>query len=117
MAQIPVIMMTGHVGEESEVLCLKAGADDFVIKPINPAVLRARIETQLRLALDAEQLQEQNDELEAWRRNLERDLAAARLTQRSLIPQKPPRLSGMGNRCLLSAGDRGGRRHLWLVAE
>ncbi|HJX24928.1 MAG TPA: response regulator, partial [Chthoniobacterales bacterium] len=94
VAQIPAIMLTGHGGEESEVLCLKAGADDFVTKPINIAVLHARIETQLRLRFMREQLQQQNDELEAWRRNRERDLAAARLTQQSLIPQKPPRLPG-----------------------
>src|SRR5882724_11465806 len=94
VAQIPAIMLTGHGGEESEVLCLEAGADDFVTKPINTAVLRARIETQLRLRSMREQLQEQNDELEAWRRNLERDLSAARLTQQSLIPHKPPKLSG-----------------------
>ena len=94
VAQIPAIMLTGHGGEESEVLCLKAGADDFVTKPINTAVLRARIETQLRLRAMRDQLQEQNDQLEAWRRNLERDLAAARLTQRSLIPQKAPSLPG-----------------------
>ena len=94
IAQIPAIMLTGHGGEESEVLCLEAGADDFVTKPINAAVLRARIETQLRLRFMRRQLQQQNDELEAWRRNLERDLAAARLTQQSLIPHKPPKLSG-----------------------
>lgn len=94
IAQLPAIMLTGHGGEESEVLCLEAGADDFVTKPINPAVLRARIETQLRLRLMRGQLQQQNDELEAWRHNLERDLAAARLTQQSLIPQKPPVLPG-----------------------
>ncbi len=92
IAQIPVIVMTGH--GENEVLCLEAGADDFVIKPINPAVLRARIETQLRLRSMRMQLQEQNRKLEEWRSNLERDLAAARLTQRSLIPQKPPTISG-----------------------
>src|SRR5438876_10607209 len=40
------------------------------------------------------QLERQNDELEEWRRNLERDLAAARLTQQSLIPQKPLLLPG-----------------------
>jgi len=57
-------------------------------------VLRARIETQLRLRSMRRQLERQNDELEEWRRNLERDLAAARLTQQSLIPQKPPALSG-----------------------
>jgi serine phosphatase RsbU (regulator of sigma subunit) len=94
VAQIPAIMLTGHGGEESEVLCLEAGADDFVTKPINEAVLRARIDTQLRLRSMRNQLQEQNDELEAWRRNLERDLEAARLTQQSLIPQKPPVLPG-----------------------
>jgi len=94
IAQLPTIMLTGHGGEESEVSCLEAGADDFVTKPINEAVLRARIETQLRLRSMRSQLQQQNDELEAWRRNLERDLAAARLTQQSLIPQKPPGLPG-----------------------
>ncbi|PYJ07187.1 MAG: hypothetical protein DMF06_16430 [Verrucomicrobia bacterium] len=94
IAQLPTIMLTGHGGEESEVLCLEAGADDFVTKPINQAVLRARIETQLRLRSLRIQLQQQNDELEAWRHNLERDLAAARLTQQSLIPQKPPTLPG-----------------------
>jgi sigma-B regulation protein RsbU (phosphoserine phosphatase) len=94
VSQIPAIMLTGHGGEESEVLCLEAGADDFVTKPINTAVLRARIETQLRLRSMRRQLQHQNEELEEWRHNLERDLAAARLTQQSLIPQKPPALRG-----------------------
>ena len=94
IAQIPAIMLTGHGGEASEVLCLEAGADDFVTKPINQPVLRARIETQLRLRSMRSQLQKQNDELEAWRRNLERDLEAARLTQQSLIPHKPPVLPG-----------------------
>src|SRR2546430_14040053 len=88
-------MLTGH--GESEVTCLKAGADDFAIKPINAEVLRARIETQLRLHSLRAQLQQQNQELEAWRRDLERDLAAARLTQQALIPQKAPTLAGWGS--------------------
>ena len=94
IAQIPAIMLTGHGSEESEVRCLQAGADDFVTKPVNAAVLRARIETQLRLRSMRRQLERQNDELEEWRRNLERDLAAAQLTQQSLIPQKPPTIAG-----------------------
>jgi sigma-B regulation protein RsbU (phosphoserine phosphatase) len=94
IAQLPTIMLTGHGGEESEVLCLEAGADDFATKPINQAVLLARIETHLRLRSMREQLQNQNDELEDWRSNTERDLEAARLTQQSLIPQKPPLLEG-----------------------
>ncbi|HEX4666529.1 MAG TPA: fused response regulator/phosphatase [Chthoniobacterales bacterium] len=94
IAQLPAIMLTGDGGEESEVRGLEAGANDFVTKPINLPVLRARIETQLRLQSLRRQLQKQNTELEAWRENLERDLAAARLTQQSLIPQKPPTLPG-----------------------
>src|SRR6476660_5061451 len=94
VAQIPTIMLTAHGSEESEVSCLQAGADDFVTKPVNAAVLRARIETQLRLRSMRRQLERQNEELEKWRRNLERDLAAARLTQQSLIPQKPLALPG-----------------------
>src|SRR5256886_8264584 len=94
IAQLPTIMLTAHGSEESEVNCLQAGADDFVTKPVNAAVLRARIETQLRLRSMRRQLERQNDELERWRRDLERDLAAARLTQQSLIPQKPLVLPG-----------------------
>jgi phosphoserine phosphatase RsbU/P len=94
VAQIPAIMLTAHGSEQSEVSCLHAGADDFVAKPVNASVLRARIETQLRLRSMRQQLEQQNDELEKWRRDLERDLAAARLTQQSLIPQKPLVLPG-----------------------
>jgi sigma-B regulation protein RsbU (phosphoserine phosphatase) len=94
VAQIPAIMLTAHGSEESEVSCLQAGADDFVTKPVNAAVLRARIETQLRLRSMRRQLERQNNELETWRRDLERDLAAARLTQQSLIPQKPLTVPG-----------------------
>ncbi len=94
VAQIPAIMLTAHGSEQSEISCLQAGADDFVTKPVNASVLRARIETQLRLRSMRRQLERQNDELEKWRRDLERDLAAARLTQQSLIPQKPLLLPG-----------------------
>jgi phosphoserine phosphatase RsbU/P len=116
VAQIPVIMLTGH--GESEVRCLKAGADDFVIKPVNVEVLRARIETQLRLHSMRVQLQEQNDKLEAWRRNLERDLAAARLTQQSLIPQKPPAIPGWDiAACYRPVIEVGGDIYDWLPMD
>ena len=92
VAQLPVIMLTGY--GESEVQCLEAGADDFVVKPVKIEVLRARIEAQLRVHSLRLQLQQQNKDLEEWRRIHERDLAAARATQQSLIPQKPPQIAG-----------------------
>ena len=113
VAQVRVIMLTGH--GESEVTCLQAGADDFVIKPINAEVLRARIETQLRLRSLRVQLQQQNRELEAWRQDLERDLGAARLTQQSLIPQTAPVLTGWAiATCYRPVIEVGGDIYGWL---
>ena len=49
IATLPIILLTAYSGEEHEVACLGAGADDFVTKPVNLLILKARIETQLRL--------------------------------------------------------------------
>ncbi len=94
VAQLPVIMLTGMVGDEQEVHCLEAGASDFVTKPVNAAVLQARINTQLRLHALRRQLERQNQELADWRADLERDLEAARATQQTIIPQSLPALPG-----------------------
>ena len=94
VAQLPIIMLTGMGGEEQEVFCLQAGANDFVAKPVNPAVLKARIDTQLRLSTLRRQLEGQNQALADWRAELERDLEAARLTQQTIIPQGPPSIPG-----------------------
>lgn len=47
-AQIPVIMLTARSAEEDCIICLNAGADDYVIKPFSPKVLIARIEAVWR---------------------------------------------------------------------
>jgi sigma-B regulation protein RsbU (phosphoserine phosphatase) len=87
-------MLTAHTGEEEEVQCLEAGANDFVSKPINLPILKARIDTHLRLHALRTQLEEQNAELERARRNHELDLEAARLTQQAILPLKPPTVAG-----------------------
>ena len=47
--ELPVVMLTAHDSEEEEVRCLKAGANDFLAKPVGRAALTARIQTQLRM--------------------------------------------------------------------
>jgi serine phosphatase RsbU (regulator of sigma subunit) len=94
LAGLPIIMLTGHTGEEQEVECLQAGANDFVTKPINLPILKARIETHLRLHMLRTQLEDQNAELERARRNHEMDLEAARLTQQAILPIRPPTIPG-----------------------
>lgn len=85
LQNLPVIMLTAHTGEEDELRCLEAGANDFVTKPVSASVLEARIVTQLRLRAYAR-------ELEEWNKLREADLACARSTQLGLVPQTMPEL-------------------------
>ncbi|WP_157269138.1 diguanylate cyclase domain-containing protein [Azohydromonas aeria] len=49
LQEIPVIFVTAHHGADEESRALDAGAMDFIPKPVNPAVARARVRTQLAL--------------------------------------------------------------------
>ncbi|QGM45319.1 diguanylate cyclase [Methylocystis heyeri] len=49
LAQIPVIFVTARGGVEDEVRALEAGGVDFITKPVNLAVARARVKTHLAL--------------------------------------------------------------------
>jgi DNA-binding response OmpR family regulator len=44
----PIIILTGYNSESDTILALESGANDYVIKPYNFAVLLARIRNQLR---------------------------------------------------------------------
>lgn len=44
-----VIVITAHTGVDSEVAALASGAEDYITKPFNPPVVRARVQTHLRL--------------------------------------------------------------------
>lgn len=46
---IPVIFLTAHNDAQQETQGLELGAVDFIAKPINPAVVRARVRTHLTL--------------------------------------------------------------------
>lgn len=45
---IPLLMLTSIQGIENEIAGISSGADEFLIKPLHPAVVRARIEAMLR---------------------------------------------------------------------
>ena len=45
---IPIIILSGDESSEKRIKCLDAGADDFIVKPFNPAELEARIKVVLR---------------------------------------------------------------------
>lgn len=62
---IPVIFVTAMNDIEAELQGLYVGAVDYITKPIVPAVLLARVKTQLELKETRDRLTDQNAWLEA----------------------------------------------------
>jgi len=48
LKNIPLIMLSGKDETSNKITCLKAGADDYVIKPFNPEEVDIRIKNILR---------------------------------------------------------------------
>ena len=55
---IPVIFVTAHADASQETLGLATGAVDFISKPVNPAVVRARVKTHLTLKFQSDLLRQ-----------------------------------------------------------
>jgi len=75
--RLPVVVMSSHEEVDVMAACIESGADDFVIKPFNPVMLRARLHTLMekKQFRDAEarhlaELLELREELERTNRAL-----------------------------------------------
>ncbi len=45
---IPLIMLSGKEDSKDKIRCFESGADDYILKPFNPAELVARIDRRLK---------------------------------------------------------------------
>jgi response regulator RpfG family c-di-GMP phosphodiesterase len=61
---IPIIFLTALAAIEDEIHGLELGAVDYITKPINPSLVLARVDTQLKIKAAADFLRDQNDYLE-----------------------------------------------------
>jgi putative two-component system response regulator len=61
---IPVIFLTGKTDVEDEMKGLELGAIDFIVKPISPDIVMARVKNHLATKLKEDRMQNQNDNLE-----------------------------------------------------
>ena len=112
---IPVIMISALSELDSVVRCIAMGAEDYLPKPFNSTLLKARIGACLekkrahdRETLLFKQLQEsheqmeqlagalrtQNDEMARWRRAQEADLEIARTSQQAIVSIPLPVIDG-----------------------
>lgn len=76
--RLPVIMCTALGDESSVVVAIRAGANDYVEKPINFPVLMARLKSQLLRKEAMETLRKANDSLEDTLVQRTRDLMNSR---------------------------------------
>jgi two-component system cell cycle response regulator len=56
-AAIPVVVVTAHADRRSRLAALRAGAEDYLVKPVDDAVLAARVRSLLRTRMLAEELE------------------------------------------------------------
>ncbi len=64
LAELPVIMLTARAESAALISGLEAGADDYISKPIDFSVLKARIETQLSKVKSKKSLRQVNTALD-----------------------------------------------------
>jgi len=55
---IPILMLTSVLGAENEVEGIESGADEYLLKPVHPAVLRSRVRAMVRQKLAVNSLEE-----------------------------------------------------------
>ena len=85
LQDIPVIVTSAVDQLDSVVRCIEMGAEDYLTKPIERTLLKARIDS----SLEKKRLR---DKQKATVERLEREMELARITQMSILPNKLPNL-------------------------
>ncbi len=86
LRHIPVVLLSEVKDTETVIRCIEAGADDYLPKPFNPALLKARI----RASLERKRLRDQEQRLlariKAYQERISGELADATTYLTSLLP-------------------------------
>lgn len=87
LRHIPVVMISAIGETDSVVRCIELGADDYLPKPFNPVILRARVNS----SLDKKKL---HDRERVWAESMERELEIGRRIQQGFFPSHLPTPEG-----------------------
>jgi class 3 adenylate cyclase/CheY-like chemotaxis protein len=75
LRHVPVIMISAVDDMDSVVRCIELGAEDYLPKPFNPILLRARVGASIERKRLHDQITAQAAELAKWNRTLEQRVA------------------------------------------
>jgi phosphoserine phosphatase RsbU/P len=87
-SEIPVIFLTGQIGEEDEMKGFEVGAVDYVHKPFSPAVVKARVRSHILL-------REARAQLASRLLAINAELDMARQIQLSILPHTLPAIEAL----------------------
>jgi len=84
---IPVLMISAVDEKDTVIRCIEWGADDYLLKPFNPVLLRARI----NVSIEKKRLR---DRERLYLQKIENDLSIARKIQKHFLPDRLPEPTG-----------------------
>ena len=87
---IPVIFVTAMGQVEDETKGLALGAIDYLTKPISPAIVEARVKTQLALKENLEELHDAYAVIETQKNRMQKELDVGRDIQLAMVPKEFP---------------------------
>jgi phosphoserine phosphatase RsbU/P len=88
LREIPVLMISALDHDERIARCIEQGADDYLAKPFNPVILRARINASLEKKRLRESEQQTLHALQESQAKLASELSEAAEYVRSLLPSR-----------------------------
>jgi adenylate cyclase len=104
LRHIPVIMISAVDDMESVIRCIELGAEDYLPKPFNPTLLRARVGASLERKQLHDQVTAQAADLAAWNRTLEQRVEQ-QLCEIERVSRLKRFLSPQVTELILSSGD------------
>jgi adenylate cyclase len=104
LQHVPVIMISAVDEIESVIRCVELGAEDYLSKPFNPTLLRARVGATLERKKLHDQVRAQAADLAAWNQNLEQRVAG-QLTEIERVGRLKRFLSPQIADLVMSSGD------------
>ena len=100
LAMLPVVMVTGSESTD-RVSSIEAGADDFLVKPVDSVALLARVRSLLRIKAYHDTVEHLNQTLEARVQQQVDELARVGRLRRFLSPQLADLLVSSGDEAIL----------------
>lgn len=91
----PVIMISANEEPEFLEACFSGGVDDYIIKPVNLSLLALKVSALIKSVAMQKLIKSQNDELEAFKAEAEREEQVAKFTYEYLLRQNSYKYEGV----------------------